>query len=457
MYHLKNILYLNILVYLVLLTPAESTIIYVQEEYSTIQEGIDAANNGDTVLVEEDIYFENIEYMGKTILVTSYFMFDADTHHIDSTIIDGSGTGTVVIFQTSEGLNSIIMGFTIQNGNATWGGGIRCIGSSPTITNCIIRDNTANWGAGIHSFGATSPLITNCYITGNTAIFDGGGVGCDSSVPQISDCIFFQNTGGAGGGGGAIAFHWGSNPHITKCVFSQNTAGEGGGVFCLDSDPTISYCIFVKNEATGFSAGGGLQGRSAHPTVTNCTFTENIAMLRGGGINFKYYTHAEITNCILWNDTPEEIYAEDGDPIVTYCDVQDGWTGTGNIDAHPLFVDSVNGDYHLSWVNFPIEDSTKSPCIDAGDPNFPFDPDSTIADMGAFYFSQEVGIREERSKPITFYRGPTIFSGPLMLPANMNYTIYDITGRTVDANHLVPGVYFLEIEDQITNKVIKIR
>ncbi|KPJ70995.1 hypothetical protein AMJ52_09200, partial [candidate division TA06 bacterium DG_78] len=150
----KKIFYLNIIFCLVLLTPADSTIIHVQDDYSTIQEGINAANYGDTVLVEEDIYFENLDFIGKNILVTSYFMVDADTNHIDSTIIDGSGSGNVVIFQSSEGLNSIIMGFTIQNGDATWGGGIRCIGSSPTITNCIVKDNTANWGAGIHSFGA---------------------------------------------------------------------------------------------------------------------------------------------------------------------------------------------------------------------------------------------------------------------------------------------------------------
>jgi hypothetical protein len=452
-----KILSLSIIGYLMLFTPANSTIIHVQEEYSTIQEGINAANYGDTVLVEEDIYFENVDFMGKNILVASYFMLDADTNHIDATIIDGNDSGNVVIFQSSEGLNSIIMGFTIQNGDATWGGGIRCIGSFPTITNCVIKDNTANWGGGIHSFGATSPVIANCIITSNTAVFDGGGVSCDSSEPSISDCIFSQNTGGVGGGGGAIALHLGSNPHITNCVFSQNTAGEGGGVFCLNSDPTITSCIFVKNEATGFSAGGGLQGRSAHPTVTNCTFTENIAMLRGGGINFKFYTHAVITNCILWNDTPEEIYAEDGEPIVTYCDVQDGWTGTGNIDADPLFADTANGDYHLSWLNFPTEDSTKSPCIDAGDPNSPFDPDSTIADMGALYFSQEVGITEEQSKLLSSYTIPTIFSGPLILPADMNYTIYDITGRTVDVNRLAPGIYFVEIEGQITQKVIKIR
>jgi hypothetical protein len=65
-----------------------------------------------------------------------------------------------------------------------------------------------------------------------------------------------------------------------------------------------------------------------------------------------------------------------------------GYTGIGNIDADPLFADSINSDFHLTWVNFPVPDSTRSPCIDAGDPESPFDPDSTTADMGAFYFDQ---------------------------------------------------------------------
>jgi len=61
----------------------------------------------------------------------------------------------------------------------------------------------------------------------------------------------------------------------------------------------------------------------------------------------------------------------------TYCDIQGGWHGTGNIDADPLFVDPTLGDYHLQWP---------SPCIDAGDPESPLDPDGTRADMGAYYF-----------------------------------------------------------------------
>jgi len=69
-----------------------------------------------------------------------------------------------------------------------------------------------------------------------------------------------------------------------------------------------------------------------------------------------------------------------------------------NIQLDPLFVDPLNGDYHLSWDNFPITDSTMSPCIDAGDPSSPLDPDGSIADMGAIYYAQGFNANFEADK-----------------------------------------------------------
>ena len=74
-----------------------------------------------------------------------------------------------------------------------------------------------------------------------------------------------------------------------------------------------------------------------------------------------------------------DIHIGSGSLTVTYSDIQGGYTGTGNIDSDPLFVDAANGDYYLQPA---------SPCIDAGDPTSPFDPDGTIADMGAYYYHQ---------------------------------------------------------------------
>jgi len=117
-------------------------------------------------------------------------------------------------------------------------------------------------------------------------------------------------------------------------------------------------------------------------------------------------------NCILWNNSPQEVYFRVyGGPntiTISYSDIQGGLDGIvtnnngtvnwseGNIDADPLFVDPENGNYHLSWTNFPIPDSTMSPCIDAGDPDPQYnDPDGTRNDMGAYYFDQSVEVNDE--------------------------------------------------------------
>ena len=71
-----------------------------------------------------------------------------------------------------------------------------------------------------------------------------------------------------------------------------------------------------------------------------------------------------------------------------FSDIRGGWSGDGNIDKYPFFKDPVNNDFHLTWPGYPIPGATKSPCIDAGYPVSPQDPDGTITDMGAWYFNQ---------------------------------------------------------------------
>ena len=130
--------------------------IYVPGEYPTIQEGIDATVDGDTVLVADGTYTrdgnKNLDYNGKAITVKS-------ENGADETIIDCEGDGRGFYFHSEEGLDSILEGFTIQNGSAEEGGGIYCNSSSPTITNCTIERNTASGFLG-----------------------DGGGIFCKTTV-----------------------------------------------------------------------------------------------------------------------------------------------------------------------------------------------------------------------------------------------------------------------------------
>jgi len=305
--------------------------------YTTIQSAINAANPGDTVLVYPGTYSEHINFNGEALTVKS-------VKGAASTIIDGSvyGTypkGSVVTFNAGEGVNSMLDGFIITNGTGntidnsenTYGGGIFCDSSSPTITNCTITGNTATFHGGISCNNSSSPVITNCTITGNLAAY-GGGISCNnSSSPAITNCTITGNTVTTAVGGGIYCFYY-SSPVITNCTITGNNADWGGGISC---------------------------NNSSSPVITNCTITGNSADYNGGGFYCVDYSFPMVKNSILWGDTaPEgkEIAHDENSTITfTYSDVEGGWPGTGNINADPLFVGG--GDYHLT---------AGSPCIDTG-------------------------------------------------------------------------------------------
>ena len=119
-------------------------IIHVPADQPTVQAGIDAAIDGDTVLVSDGTYLENIDFSGKAITVASYLIMDSDTNHINNTILDGSDSadpdyGSVVTFMNGEDTTSILCGFTITGGtgnhfiNTRLGGGIACFNSGAKI------------------------------------------------------------------------------------------------------------------------------------------------------------------------------------------------------------------------------------------------------------------------------------------------------------------------------------
>ena len=146
--------------------------IHVPADHPTIQAGIDAAVDGDLVLVAPGTYAETIDFLGKGITLRS----EAGA---DLTVVDGNYTGSVVTFDSGETEWTIIEGFTIQNGNAEIGGGLFCNSASPTIVDCTISDNFADFDGGAIYCRDASPVITNCTVTRNSAesIFPGYGGG----------------------------------------------------------------------------------------------------------------------------------------------------------------------------------------------------------------------------------------------------------------------------------------
>ncbi|OGC90750.1 MAG: hypothetical protein A2W25_13655 [candidate division Zixibacteria bacterium RBG_16_53_22] len=160
-------------------------IINVPAEYATIQAGIDASADGDTVLVAPGTYHERINFNGHACILASRYYTTGDTTFIGNTIIDGDSLGTVVVFENGEN-QAVLAGFTVQYGlnYGGLGGGIRCLNSSPQIVNNVIRWNASSVGAGIYCNQSNSVIAKN-EIHENVAIGYGGGIHCVASSPTI--------------------------------------------------------------------------------------------------------------------------------------------------------------------------------------------------------------------------------------------------------------------------------
>jgi parallel beta-helix repeat protein/predicted outer membrane repeat protein len=250
--------------------------INVPGDYATIQAALDAASNGDEILVAPGTYtgtgyFPVINLLGKPITIRA-------TGTAEETILDGEGERRGVVCDSGEGADTIIEGFTITGGKSglNYGGGIYCRNeSNPTITGCRISGNNAHYGGGIACYDA-SPMITSCTITGNTASEIGGGIICVNSNPTITGCTISGNTASSGtvpGGGGIYCYE--SSPTIFGSTISGNTSIEfGGGIYCgYNSSPTITYCTISGNTA-GWSGGGIFTGGS-YPTLLNSAVCGN--------------------------------------------------------------------------------------------------------------------------------------------------------------------------------------
>ncbi|GAH18240.1 unnamed protein product, partial [marine sediment metagenome] len=168
----------------------------------------------------------------------------------------------------------------------------------------------------------------------------GGGMFNDNGSPTVTNCTFSGNRAQSNDGGGM--FNYASNPTLTNCTFNGNSAGYGGGGMCNDSNSS--------------------------PTLTNCTFSGNAAEYGGGIYNLS--ASPTLNNCILWGNlapSGPEIFDFLSTPTVTYSDITGGYTGTGNIDADPLFVDANGPDDIIGTEDDDLRLSFGSPCIDAGD------------------------------------------------------------------------------------------
>jgi len=327
----------------------------VPDEYANIQAAIDDCNDGDVV--------RDIDFLGKAITVRG--IEPNSPAVVASTIIDCQNAGRGFNFQSGEERDSILEGLTITDGYASdAGGGVLCYYSSPTIRYCTIEQCTAEYGGGLLS-SSGSPKIIHCLFTGNHADVEGGGIASSSNRTGfvISNCHIIGNTATYHGGG--ILEHSSSLLAI-NCVIADNsvtnlspTLSYGGGIYLIGGDVKVIHCTIVNNISTG--SAGGISSFDSNPAITNSIIRANTA--------------TSWPNMTLG-------------PIVSYSNVQGGYSGTGNIDIDPSFVDPDAGNYHLS---------VGSACIDAGDPAYNPSPGETDIDGDPRLFGERVDMGADES------------------------------------------------------------
>ena len=404
-------------------------------DFSTIQAGIDAASDGDVVLVAPGVYTgdgnRDIDFKGKAITVRS-------ERGPETCIIQCGGRYPVYgpprsiepeyhrgfYFRCHEDANSIVQGFTVTQGvEAQSGGAFYSVESSPTIRDCIIAGNAARAGGGIAA-SLSDIRVENCIITENIASFYPYDV--DSSVYGNSES------------GGGIRIFRGAACILNCRVVANYARGAGGGISCVRGNHQIVNSTITGNRTGHGGIGGGIWfgsdssdtshlrnsivwGNAAGRSKNDITLSRRSVML---GIMRLEVEHS------LIGDDPNDLrcdHCDDRYPRVSghwitgdpQFAVQGRWDPNGTPEK--LNDDFwVDGDYHLksqagrwdpnsgSW----IEDDVTSPCIDAGDPNSPIGlepfPNGGRINMGAY------GGTAEASK--SYFGGPaceTVIAGDI--------------------------------------------
>ncbi len=336
-----------------------------------IQWAVNAATNGETVLVTNGTYDTGSVRVGTNLVWNRVAVTNAITlrsvNGSTVTLIKGAADGVtgacgddavrcVYLAYT----NVTLIGFTLTNGHTrtngqstydTGAGGV-LLCTNTVVSNCVITGNRSHgWGAGASLQGGT---MANCVISGNTNASAGGGV--DTWIgAKLNNCTITGNSAGydaSGQLGGGVALYLST---MNNCTVTGNSSGYGGGVRMANWS-SMYNCVVAGNTA-GRTYGGGVSG-DAKSFLYNCTVASNTACTVGGGVYFLNPTDKlQLVNCIIWGNAPDNVVTNGGTSTYIYNCSDPILVGDGNIDLNPTFVDTNAANYRLSG---------SSPCINSG-------------------------------------------------------------------------------------------
>jgi hypothetical protein len=330
---------------------ASAVTIHVPAEQPTIQEGIDAASAGDTVLVAQDSYSgplnRDLNFGGKSIVLLS------DSLSPRSTISCGNA-GRGFLFNSGEDTTTVVRGFNIVNAIADSGAGVCCLngsspkfdqcefmfcqaqsmgggifasGSSPVFRDCRIWVSSAEgtgrdggYGGGMACVLGSSPLIVNTDFLLNDAGNSGGGLYAHQSSPTVVGCSFEHNTVGEYGQGAGVKLHQCTGASFADCDFFTNGVSTcvGGGMHASASTFDVTDCDFVNN-ISGASGGIHLTD-GATASVTGCTFAKNEGLWSAAGaIQCVLGSDATISNCTFADNGWSHVWCDGTSPTLEYC------------------------------------------------------------------------------------------------------------------------------------------
>lgn len=350
---------------------------YSPGSFSTLQAALIAANEGVVVWVGPGVYVErDVSFQGKALTLTT-------SHGPELTTLDVQrSNGNGFIFNTNEGLDSVLDGFGITGvGGSSYRVAINVVAASPTVSNCHIYANyvlSSGNGAGMY-LKWSSAVVRDCVFENNNVVYGGGAVYMDSSSPIFERCTFAHNS--AQWGGGLYSFL--SRPVLTGCRFSENVgtssagglylyrseaqlryndinANIGGGLFAYDDDSIIRDTQLRDNDDWGAitsdysktrfenctfadTLGTGLILWSSTSQVINSVISGNRSSSSGGGVWISGGAPAFLNTLIHDNESLDDgggVYLDGGEPSFTHCVVS---RNTASDGAGGIRVDDSDG------------------------------------------------------------------------------------------------------------------